>query len=203
VLIAAAVLAGLLALALGTLAVPVDVEVRRPGRGLPTSVRIGWLAGRLEWEPAGGEERPAEAEGPAPEEEAEEEPEEDERARRRGPKLRDVVTALRTPGLGRAVGRLLSRLSGAVRLRRAAASVRLGDPADTGRLWGLVGPVVATLPARWRDRVDLQPDFSPGAADVAGRLRGRVVPLRLVAAALGFVLSPPVIRAGWRTVRAR
>lgn len=201
-LIAAAVLAGLLALALGTLAVPVDVEVRRPGRGLPTAVRIGWLAGRVEWEPAGGEERPAE-EGPAPEEEAEEEPEEEERARRRGPKPRDVLTALRTPGLGRAVGRLLSRLSGAVRLRRAVASVRLGDPADTGRLWGLVGPVVATLPARWRDRIDLRPDFSPGTADVAGRLRGRVVPLRLVAAALGLVLSPPVIRAGWRIVRSR
>lgn len=201
-LIAAAVLAGLLALALGTLAVPVDVEVRRPGRGLPTAVRIGWLAGRLEWEPVGGEEGPAE-EGPPPEEEAEEEPEEEERAGRRGPKPRSVATALRTPGLGRAVGRLLSRLSGAVRLRRADASVRLGDPADTGRLWGLAGPVVATLPARWRDRVYLQPDFSPGAADVAGRLRARVIPLRLVAATLEFVLSPPVIRAGWRIVRAR
>ena len=197
-LIAAAALVGLLALAAGTLAVPVDVEVRRPGGGLPTAVRIGWLGGRVGWEPTAGEEAPPD--GRAAEEEAGEEPEEEKEER--APRRRRALAALRTPGLGPAAGRLLSRLAAAVRLRWVAARVRLADPADTGRLWGVVGPLAATLPADWQGRVDLRPDFSPGEPDLAGGMRLRVVPLRLVAAVAGFVLSPAVVRAGWRAARA-
>lgn len=194
---AAAVALGLLALVLGALAVPVDLEVTRPGRGLPTSVRIGWLGGRVAWEPVPGTEEPAEAdeEELAPQEE-------EEPSGRRGPAGRRALAVLRTPGLAPAAGRTLARMGAAVRLRRAAATVRLPDPADTGRLWGLVGSGAAALPADWRTRLDLRPDFSPGEPEVTGRLTARLVPLRLVAAVVGFVLSPAVLRAGWRAARA-
>ena len=197
---AAAVALGLLALALGALAVPVDLEVARPGGGLPTSVRVGWLGGRVAWEPVPGTEQPAEAdeEEPAPPEAGEEE----EPSGRRGPGVRRALAALRTPGLAPAAGRTLARLGAAVRLRRATATVRLPDPADTGRLWGLVGPGAAALPADWRTRLDLRPDFSPGEPEVTGRLTARLVPLRLVASVVAFVLSPAVLRAGWRAARA-
>ena len=189
---AAAVALGLLALVvLGALAVPVDLEVTRPGRGLPTSVRVGWLGGRVAWEPAPGAEEPAEAE------EAEE-----ESAGRRGPGIRRALAVLRSPGLGPAARRMLARLGAAVRLRRAAATVRLSDPADTGRLWGLLGPGAAALPADLRSRLHLRPDFSPGDTEVTGRLTARLVPLRLVAAVVAFLLSPSVLRAGWRAARA-
>lgn len=195
-MIAAAVLLGLLALLVGLLSLPVDLEVARRGRGLPTTVRVDWLGGRVSREFAPG------AEEPSPEEEVEEEEGEEERPGRRGPGPARALAALRTPGLPSAVGRLLSRLGSAVRLRLAAATVRLSDPADTGRLWGMVGPGVAVLPAAWRTRLDLRPDFSPGKRTVTGRLTARLVPLRLVGAVAAFVLSPSVLRAGWRAARA-
>ena len=195
---AAVVALGLLALVLGALAVPVDLEVARPGGGLPTSVRVGWLGGRVIWEPVPGTETQADAEEPAPPEGEEEE----EPSGQRRPGVRRALAALGTPGLAPTAGRTLARMGAAVRLRRAAATVRLPDPADTGRLWGLVGPGAAALPADWRTRLDLRPDFSPGEPEVTGRLTARVVPLRLVAAVLAFLLSPAVLRAGWRAARA-
>ena len=196
---AAAVALVVAALVAGALAMPVEVEIDRPGRGLPTSVRVDWLAGRVSREFAPGAEEPA----PEKEEEAEERVEEE----REGPGLRGpgparALAAVGTPGLPSAVGRLLSRLASAMRLRLAAATIRLADPADTGRLWGLVGSGTALLPAAWRSRLDLRPDFSPGDAEVTGRLAARLVPLRLLGAVVAFLLSPAVLRAGWRAARA-
>lgn len=205
-----AVLLGLFLLLVGVLAVPVEVEVRRPGGGADISLRLSWLSGRLLWEPTGpgrgGDESPPGAEeAEAPERAKSEpgpgEPEEGEEETSRGPSLRGALAAARTPGLVPAARRLVSRASGAVRLREAEATVRLADPAATGRLWGawaalrgLAGP--AGL------RLRLRPDFGPGPADLAGRLRARVTPLRLVGAAAGFLLTPAVVRAGWRAFRA-
>ncbi|MDP2497462.1 MAG: hypothetical protein Q8W44_05640, partial [Candidatus Palauibacterales bacterium] len=114
---AAAVALGVLALVLGALAVPVELEVARPGDDLPTSVRIGWPGGRVAWEPVPGTETPAETdeEEPAPPEAEEEE----EPSGRRGPGVRRALAALRTPGLAPTAGRALARVAAAVRLRRA------------------------------------------------------------------------------------
>ena len=198
----AAVALGLLALVAGLLAVPVEVQVTRPGRGLPTSVRVGWAGGRVSRTFAPGAEAPAAEETSEEEQDTEGEEDEEERPGRRGAGPARAMAALRTPGLPAAAGRLLARLAGAVRLRRASAAVRLADPADTGRLWGLVGPGAAALPPEWRSRIHLRPDFSPGVGEVTGRLTARVVPLRLVAAVAAFALSPPALRAGWRAARA-
>lgn len=196
---AAWVLAGLLALGAALLAVPLGVELRLDGEGAAPAVRLRWLFGLVTAEPGGGEA----AAGDAPERsEREEEPGDGEDAARRGPGPRAVLRALRSPGLGPSAGRLLRRTVGAVRLVRADGRVRLADPADTGRLWAVVGPATAILAPGDGAPIRLRPDFSPGGARVTGSASLRVVPLRLVAGLLAFVCSPPVIRAGWRLARA-
>ncbi len=93
-----------------------------------------------------------------------------------------------------------TRLVRVVRLRRCALHGRFGfdDPADTGRVWGMVVPLSALLGSTSRAQVDLQPDFCQGG--IWGRvnvsLRTQIV--QVLAIALGFALS----RRLWQALRA-
>ena len=78
------------------------------------------------------------------------------------------------------------------------ARLGLGDPAETGRLWALLGPLNAA--ARNLARIDLQiePEFLDPVFEFDARGACRLVPLRFLALAAAFLLSPATLRA-WRT----
>lgn len=100
------------------------------------------------------------------------------------------------PGVPRALARLVGGCISALRVRRLRADARLGadDPCETGTLYGFACAAVAVLPASPRNQIRITPAFEePG---LSGTCRGclQVVPLSVVATALKFVLSPPVIR---------
>lgn len=120
---------------------------------------------------------------------------------------------VRRRGRYRAAGRLaailetegfLARLLGLghdllrrIHVRELSLRVRLGldDPADTGRLWALVGPfagILAMLPVA---RIAVEPQFASAGFDLDMRSRIRVIPLRLVFTVLAFALSPGTLRA--------
>lgn len=85
-----------------------------------------------------------------------------------------------------------------VRYLDVHVAIGLGDPADTGRLWAIAGPL-AGLARSWHgQRILIVPDF--GDAAFAGHARGRVgvVPLRWLVLVAAFVLSP----AAWHAWRA-
>lgn len=104
----------------------------------------------------------------------------------------------------RRVYRVAGDLVRAIGVERLRVRIRLGldDPADTGHLWALVGPLGTMVQNLRAAQVLLEPEFS-GAA-FAFRAHGRVciVPLRIVAIVVAFALSPASMRA-WRTLAVR
>ena len=80
-----------------------------------------------------------------------------------------------------------------VRRLRLDARIGLDDPADTGRLWGLLWPMLALAPTS-TGSVRVQPDFSGEVLwiDAEGQLWLR--PLAVLAAVLAFLAAPAVWR---------
>lgn len=83
---------------------------------------------------------------------------------------------------------------------RLAVRLGLGDPADTGCLWGLFGPLSAALGGLRSAEVRIEPEFIEPVLELRARGRVRVIPFRILALACCFALSPPSMRA-WRTLR--
>ena len=188
--------AGLVGLVLFLLAVPLNLDFRvdgiQPFRG---QVGVRWLFGlvriRLPFPVASrpGTKNAAEP-GNAP-----------PRARpRERNRARNVLTAFREAAFRGRVYRLVSDLIHAVHFHRVRLLVRLGlgDPADTGRLWAVVGPVNAVARSRGVD-IRIEPDFLEPVLEIQADGRVVIVPLRILLLAAGFALSPPTIRA-WRAL---
>jgi len=184
----AAVLAAALMLLLGLLAIPVVLDFRVAWDGvLSDDVRLRWAFGlvrvRIRLKGARQERTPTG------------EPRAHARSWSRG---RDLLRAARDEALRRRMRKFIGDLWRAVGKRELRLRIRigLGDPADTGRLWAVLGPIrgmLASLPAD----VDIEPDFldSTLAVDASGGIR--VVPLRLVCLGSALFASPPV----WRGLR--
>jgi hypothetical protein len=200
VLLLGATLLALLAL----LAVPVELTFRLEG-GAPLAGEVGirWLLGlvraRIPVPGAGGKpgEAAAAREGgrrPAT-----------RRVRRRasrGPGR--YLDVLRQEAFRARACRLARDLARAVRVRRLRLWLRVGldDPADTGMLWAVVGPLSAVALGLRRAEVRIEPEFAEAAFRFRTDGRVVVVPLQLLALAAAFALSPPSIRA-WRTLAGR
>ncbi len=193
-LVAVAVLLGLA----GLLAVPLGVAFQLEGiEAFQGRLTIRWLFGLVRVRVAvPGARRPPAA--PA----AEPEPAR-KRARRgaRGGGAR-FLAVLRQAPFRRRVHRLVGDLVRVVRVRRLRLRMRLGlgDPADTGRLWAVVGPLTAASQGLGAD-VRIEPEFVDPVLEFRARGRVRVVPLQVLAVAVPFALSPASIR-GWRTLRS-
>lgn len=197
-LLVVAVPFGLLVLAL---AVPVDVAFRLEGietfRG---QIRMRWLFGLVRFRfalPGVAEPKPSEP-PPAPPPAA---------PVRRKPKERrrpvDVLAALRQAAFRRRLYRFVRDLLRAAHARELSLRLRLGlgDPADTGRLWALVGPLSAWAQNLPNADVRIEPEFMEPVLEFQTHGRFMLIPLQFIALAVAFALSPASIRA-WRALRA-
>lgn len=115
---------------------------------------------------------------------------------------RGVFVALRTPGLIRRVIKLLRDLSAALRPRRLRVQFTIGmdDPADTGRLWGLLAPLHLLFGTRSVGKssgvsVVITPDFLGPRFSGYSCASVQFVPLQLIGLFIGFALSTPFLRA--------
>jgi hypothetical protein len=179
-----AVLAALL-----VLVVPIDLSFRFHGvEALEAQVAIGWLFGLIH--------RPVRLTGNA------------RRARpsdaqaKRGGRRTHLAFMLRQAAFRRRLIRLAGDLFRAARFRDLGLRLRLGlgDPADTGRLWALVGPLTAAAGRLPNAQISIEPEFIDTALEFDLRGRIVIVPLRVLALVIAFALSPPSIRA-WRSIR--
>ena len=194
-LVAAGILLGLVAL----LAVPLGVAFRLEGiETFAGRVTIRWLFGLVRVRiPFPGARKPAEKPKPAAEPEA--------RRKRARPGARGrgarVLAVLRRADFRRRALTLVEDLVRAVHVTRLRLRMRLGlgDPADTGRLWALVGPLAAASDGLRGADVWIEPEFVEPVLEFEARGRLQVVPLRVLALAVAFALSPASIRA-WRTL---
>ncbi len=110
-----------------------------------------------------------------------------------------VLAALRLKSFRRRVMRFIGSLWRAVRKDRISVTARvgLGDPADTGRLWALVGPCAALLQQIPDVVVSVVPDFDDLSFELESSGTIRVVPLAVLLLIVGLVASPSV----WHAVR--
>ena len=113
-------------------------------------------------------------------------------------KTTNVVAAIQQPRFRRRMLRFMADLWHAVHKKNVWLRGRLGlgDPADTGQLWGMLGPLSGML-ARLRDiRIQIEPDFLDPTLEVDSSGTIRVIPLQVVGIMLGLLFSPAV----WRGV---
>jgi hypothetical protein len=195
VLVVIAALAGLVLL---LLAVPLDVSFRFQGiEAFEGKVRIRWLLGlvRFRVRIPGARPRPR-ARRPEPAAEVRARP--GRRSRRA-----KALAVLGQEAFRRRAGRLVRDLVRAVHPNRLSLRMRvgLGDPADTGRLWAFVGPLVAAAGSLHDAEVQIEPEFVEPALEFELHGRLLVIPLQVLALAVAFALSPSSIRA-WLTSRA-
>lgn len=78
--------------------------------------------------------------------------------------------------------------------------IGLGDPADTGQLWALLGPVAAIAANIRSAVVRIEPEFINPAFEMQSHGKFRLIPIQFIALVIAFALSPPSIRV-WRSLR--
>ena len=74
------------------------------------------------------------------------------------------------------------------------ARIGLGDPADTGRLWAIAGPVAAALSSIRDASVSIRPDFDDEVVEMDTSGRITVIPLQLIGLTLPLLMSPRLVR---------
>jgi hypothetical protein len=183
------ILFALLASLLLLLAIPVDLafsvqrcEGRQESRGT-----LGWLFGLVRV-PLGKSKVRAETKLARPKV---------KRRKRKHGGARRMMVILRIEGFGWRVLRLARDLFQRIHIRELSLKMRLGldDPADTGRLWAVVGPLAAMLVLPPVTRVVIEPEFSTEVLEVDGKGHIRIIPVQLLLVILLFVISPTTLRA--------
>jgi len=118
-------------------------------------------------------------------------------ARSRGRKS-NFMAAIRQPRFRRRILRFVSDLWSAIHKQDVRLWVRtgLGDPADTGRLWAVLGPLSGLFSRSGDISIAIEPDFLDATLEVDSSGTVRVVPLQIVVVALGLLVSPTL----WRGV---
>lgn len=114
----------------------------------------------------------------------------------------NVFALLRQAAFRRRVYRLVADLVRAAHLHRLHLRMRLGlgDPADTGRLWALVGPLNAVAQNLRNADVQIEAEYLDPVFEFQARGRLLLVPLQFLILTIGFALSPASIRA-WRILK--
>jgi len=195
VLVVTAVLLGLLAL----LAVPLEVVFRCRGiEAVEAQVAMRWLFGLVRFR-FRVPDRAKHHRRPTPVEEGPEckRAQGGEKGRRA-----NLLAVIRQQDFRRRAYRLARDLLRATRLRQLGLRLRLGlgDPAETGRLWAVVGPLNAMAQNLRNADVRIEPEFVDPVLEFDAHGRILLVPLQLLTLLIAFALSPAAIRA-WRVLR--
>ena len=191
----------LLVVLITLVAIPIDVafNIDRVDK-LQGQVNIRWLFGLVRFriglpgvpgkKPPKPEAKPAPAEKPK------------ERENRAG--LPNILGALKQSPFRRRVYRFIKDIFRAAHSRDLFIHLRigLGDPADTGRLWAVLGPVAALAASVPGAEVRVLPEFMDPVFEFQSHGRFRLIPLQFLALVIGFALSPSSVRA-WRSLHQR
>ena len=108
----------------------------------------------------------------------------------------NIMAAIRQASFRRRIFRFVSDLWRTIHKKNVRLLVRLGlgDPADTGQLWAVLGPLSGML-ARLRDiRITVEPDFLDPTLEVDSSGTIRMIPLQVVILVFGLLFSPPIWR---------
>lgn len=177
-------LASLAVILILVLCVPLDFVFRADVYGKPKfRLRLSWLFGLVGKELTGREKPEEKKKAVADKREP----------RKRGKRARAVFAILRSRGLLRQIRRLLCDVLRRFNIKDLGADFRvgLGDPADTGLLFALVGSATVLFPRKIR----VEPSFEDEVV-FEGYSYGtlRLQPIRLVSPFVRFVFSLATLR---------
>lgn len=193
------------------LALPVDISIGIRRSGTVTGhLVISWLFGRVRIGPRRQkDDKPTErTEGTSYQAE-----EKDEEAKKQGSDARkfprkqslsDALGILQSRGFVKRSVRLVRQLASGVKIRTLliTGTVGLGDPAQTGRFWGILCTVIGLSAAMLGPVIQLKPDFERAILEFNGQGAFRIIPLQIGLIILIYLLSPPTLRAGWLGLKA-
>lgn len=119
--------------------------------------------------------------------------------KKKSDKQTNVFAAIRQKGFRRRIFRFIRDVWRAVHKTDIRLRVRigLGDPADTGQLWALVGPITGILSNVKEASIDIVPEFIDATLELDSSGSIRIFPLQLIFLVVGLLLSPPI----WRGLR--
>lgn len=122
-----------------------------------------------------------------------------ERRHKPGSKGSNPFVLIRQKAFRQRVFRFIADFWRAVHKQDVSLSVRigLGDPADTGRLWALVGPVAGMLANVRGASVSIEPQFMEPVFELDSHGSIRFVPLQLIFLTIALMVSPPF----WQGIR--
>lgn len=111
-------------------------------------------------------------------------------------KNKNVFAAIRQKAFRQRMIKFISDLWHAVQKENITLRfyVGLGDPADTGLLWAIVGPVSGILTTSQEASIEIVPDFIDTTLKIDSSGTIRIVPLQIIVLTLGCFLSPPVLK---------
>lgn len=115
---------------------------------------------------------------------------------------RRVLSLVRQPRYRRHVLKFLRAFLRAAHARDLFLRLRigLGDPADTGLLWAVVGPVAGLVRNIRVAEVRIEPNFVDPVFELESRGQFWLVPIQFLALIVAFLFSPTTLRA-WRQLR--
>jgi len=111
--------------------------------------------------------------------------------------IKPILAALKSEGFLRRTLKFLKDIFNIAEIKnlQAKLSFGLGDPADTGQLYGLMSPVFAFLYAVPRVNVSFTPIFDRATLDAEINAALRIVPIRFFRAIFRFIVSKEFFRA--------
>ncbi len=109
-------------------------------------------------------------------------------------KTPNLFATVRQTGFRRRVIRFIKDLWHAIHKDDISLRVRvgLGDPADTGQLWAIVGPVAGILTQTQDASIEIVPEFLDAAFELDSSGNIRLIPLQIIYLIVALLLSPSV-----------
>ena len=173
------------------LAIPVEIvfDVRRH-EILDGSVSIGWLFGIIR--------APLPINSSAPSSERPKKKIGKEQKKRKDGSRRAILVIRNAPFRQRVV-RFIREFLHAINVTGLTLRARLGldDPADTGMLWGFIGPLSGLLATIQNAVIRIEPEFMYETFELEGKGKVRLVPLQFIFIVALFALSPVTMRMLW------
>lgn len=120
-------------------------------------------------------------------------------SRRASRKKQNCFALVRQKRFRRRIIRFLEDMWHAVKKHNVSLRLRvgLGDPADTGQLWAILGPLAGIL-ANVRDAsIQIEPEFIEMTLELDSSGTIRLIPLQMIYLTVALLLSPPV----WQGIR--
>lgn len=191
------IFSALLLLPLVVLAIPIEIEYRYDSTATQKSVtRIVWLFGLIRFQLGGASDRAIHFDD-IPDIPTEQRRTSHPRSGRNKKGLRVFLALLRSEGFIRRALRLLYEILTVARIKELRGQIQFGldDPADTGRLYGLLAPGLSFLYALPQVEFAATPVFDRNTAEADLQTKIRLVPLNYPKAVLLFLCSPETRRA--------